>query len=90
MWWISFFLFRHEVVNIDLMSKPDWLCEKNPNLEVPILERGDMRITESLVICEFLEDIKPDKPLMPKDPLHKAHVRMLIAQCAKVIRPFFI
>lgn len=80
---------QHEVVNIDLMSKPTWMGEKNPNLEVPIMERGDMRLTESLVICEFLEEIQPEPSLMPKDPLHRAHVRMLIAQCAKVYGGYF-
>ena len=45
---------------------------------MPFLEVDGTVITESQVICEYLEDAFPQKPLYPADPLAKAKVRELI------------
>jgi maleylpyruvate isomerase len=48
----------------------------NPQGFVPTLE-GDAGtiITQSLAIIEWLEETHPAPPLLPKDPLRRAHVR---------------
>ena len=46
--------------------------------KVPFLEIDEKRISESQVICEYLEDAYPQKPLLPKDPWERAKVRELI------------
>jgi glutathione S-transferase len=46
--------------------------------KVPILETDGATLTESGVICEYLEDAFPQKPLLPKDPVARARVRELI------------
>ena len=48
----------------------------NPQGLVPTLqdERG-MILTQSLAIIEWLDEIHPEPPLLPKDPLRRAHVR---------------
>lgn len=48
----------------------------NPKAVVPTLVHDGFVIPDSSVICEYLEDIFPEKPLRPKDP--KAHVRQLL------------
>jgi len=48
----------------------------NPQGLVPTLEDDDGTIlTQSLAIIEWLDDIHPEPPLLPKDPLRRAHVR---------------
>jgi glutathione S-transferase len=46
--------------------------------KAPFLELDDgRRLTESQVICEYLEEAYPQKPLLPRDPLQRAKVREL-------------
>jgi len=46
---------------------------------VPFLELDGATLAESQVICEYLEDAFPQRPLYPRDPLERARVRELIA-----------
>ncbi|HEY1287140.1 MAG TPA: glutathione S-transferase [Burkholderiales bacterium] len=53
---------------------------RSPRGKAPFLELDDgRRISESQVICEYLEDAYPAKPLMPRDPWQRARVRELVA-----------
>ena len=47
----------------------------NPQGLVPTLQDGGVSITQSLAIIEWLEQIHPEPPLLPKDPLRRAKVR---------------
>jgi glutathione S-transferase len=51
---------------------------RTPMGKVPFLELDGATLTESQVICEYLEDAYPQKPLYPRDPLERARVRELI------------
>ena len=52
---------------------------RSPMGKVPFLELdGGVRLTESQVICEYLEEAYPQKPLLPRDPLQRAKVRELV------------
>jgi glutathione S-transferase len=52
---------------------------RSPMGKVPFLElEGGKRLAESEVICEYLEDAYPEKPLLPRDPLERAKVRELV------------
>ena len=48
----------------------------NPQGLVPTLQddRGTI-LTQSLAIIEWLDEVYPEPPLLPKDPLRRAHVR---------------
>ena len=59
-------------------QKEDWLA-RSPMGKVPILEVDGAILSESAVICEYLEDAFPQKPLLPKDPIARARVRELVA-----------
>lgn len=51
--------------------------EANPRAEIPTLIDGDVKVFDSTVILEYLEDKWPDPPLLPKTPAERARVRML-------------
>ena len=58
-------------------QKDEWVG-RSPMGKVPVLEANGTTISESEVICEYLEDAFPQKPLLPKDPVARARVRELI------------
>lgn len=49
----------------------------NPLRRIPVLIDGDLVIPDSTVICEYLDDRYPDKPLYPRDPAERARARWL-------------
>jgi glutathione S-transferase len=58
-------------------QKDDYLA-LSPMGKVPYLEVDGTRLCESEVILEYLEEVYPQKPLLPKDPLARAKVRELV------------
>ncbi len=59
-------------------STPDeGFKDRNPRHEVPTLVDGEVRIFDSTIILEYLEDKWREPPLLPKDPAERARVRML-------------
>src|SRR5277367_7193265 len=52
----------------------DFVAE-NPRHEVPLLVDGDVRIFDSTVILEYLEDKWPAPPMLPASPAERARVR---------------
>ena len=60
----------------------------NPRGLVPSLELGDGAVlTQSLAIIEWLDEVHPDPPLLPKDPLIKARVRAFALAIAADTHP---
>ena len=58
-------------------QEDDFLA-RTPMGKVPFLELDGATLAESQVICEYLEEICPQKPLYPRDALARAKVRELI------------
>lgn len=59
-----------------------------PDPLVPLLELDDgERLTQSLAIMEYLEEVHPAAPLLPADALGKARVRALALSVACEIHP---
>lgn len=46
---------------------------------VPTLVHGDFALSESSAITEYLEDVFPQTPVYPQDPLHRAKARQVQA-----------
>lgn len=59
----------------------------NPQAIVPALEDGGAVLTQSIAICEYLEETHPAPPLLPADPVGRAHVRAVMAAIACEIHP---
>lgn len=59
----------------------------NPQGLVPVLIDGEHAFSQSLAIMEYLEERYPDPPLLPRDPLGRAHVRSIALYIACEIHP---
>lgn len=55
--------------------RPEFL-KINPKAVVPVLVHDGFIIPESTVICEYLEESFPARPIYPRDPRERAAVRM--------------
>jgi maleylacetoacetate isomerase/maleylpyruvate isomerase len=54
---------------------------------VPTLVDGDHAVTQSLAICEYLDETHPEPPLLPRDAAGRARVRALALDIACEIHP---
>lgn len=76
---------RHEVININLKSKPDWYYTKHPFGQIPVLENSQCQLVyESVIACEYLDDVYPGRKLFPYDPYERARQKMLLELFCKV------
>ena len=69
------------MIECDLGNKPKDLLELNPYGKVPVLVDDDAVVYESAIIDEYLEERYPEVPLMPKDRLARARIRIWIDYC---------
>lgn len=77
-------------VAVDLLAgqqkAPEYKA-KNPAGHVPMLEVAGVPLSESLAILEYLEEVYPDPPLLPRDPLLRARTRQLALVIAAGTQP---
>ncbi|XP_022092155.1 pyrimidodiazepine synthase-like isoform X2 [Acanthaster planci] len=78
-----------EEINCNLTKKPEFLLERNPDGKVPVYEHNGEVLIESTVICDYLDEIYPDPPLYPKDPLQKAKDKIVVAAYGSKVIPAF-
>lgn len=68
----------YETLKIDLFKneqyRPEYL-KINPKGVVPALLHGDAVVTESTLICEYLDDMFPEPRLIPSDALARTKMR---------------
>ena len=62
----------------------------NPKKQVPVLIDGDVEIFDSTQIFEYLEDLKPDPPLWPRERKARARARQLELCSDEVFFPHVI
>jgi glutathione S-transferase len=55
--------------------------DRNHRIEVPTLIDGDLKIFDSTVILEYIEDKYPEVPLRPAHPKERAKARMIEDVC---------
>jgi maleylacetoacetate isomerase len=67
-------------------NKPDYR-DVNPQGLVPALEDRGETLIQSLAIIEYLDEIHPEPPLLPRDPADRARVRALADIVACDIHP---
>lgn len=83
---------EYEAVNVDLRTPAD---EKNkleyravnPQGLVPALMVGDTTIAQSLAIIEYLDEVHPEPPLLPRSAVDRARVRAMALAVACDMHP---
>ena len=63
-------------IEIDLQNKPDGYTQISRYGKVPAIKHGDIEIYESAIINEYLDEVFPEPPLLPRDPAKKAIARI--------------
>jgi len=61
--------------------------EMNPAHLVPLMKDGENTLTQSIAIIEYLEETRPQPPLLPSDAAGRARVRALALDVACEIHP---
>ena len=67
-----------DVVDVDARNLPDELMDFNPYGNVPTLVDRDLRLYESRIIMEYLDERFPHPPLLPVDPVSRANSRLFM------------
>lgn len=80
----------YEIAPVNLADgaqRSDEFRALNPQALVPALEVGGAVLTQSVAILEWLEEAYPAPPLLPNDPIARAHVRAIAAAVGSEIHP---
>ena len=87
---LNFKNISYEGISIDITKgeqfAPEYL-KVNPVGVVPSLSHEGRVLTESLAIIEYLDEIRPNPPLLPTDPADRARVRAIALSMACGIQP---
>jgi maleylpyruvate isomerase len=87
---------RYEYVPVDLLKdggqqRAEGYRALNPLMQVPTLEWQEgtetRRLTQSIAILEYLEELCPDPPLLPREPYLRARARQLAEVVNSGIQP---
>jgi len=70
-------------IEVELVEERYWehgqdFLRRNPAGKVPVLRMGGRSMAESQAICEYLEEVHPEPPLMPKGAEDRYEVRRLV------------
>jgi RNA polymerase-associated protein len=72
-----------EIIDVDLMNKPEDIAVMNPYNKVPVLVERDLILYESNIINEYIDERFPHPQLMPADPVMRARARLFLHQFEK-------
>ncbi|XP_066256333.1 pyrimidodiazepine synthase-like isoform X1 [Euwallacea similis] len=78
----------HDIVNINLMVKPEWYLQIHPEGKVPALVHGEKVVVESLDICDYLDENFPENPLYPVEPALKQKDKEVIQKISTAVEAF--
>lgn len=67
-----------DIADVEDGSLPEDLLDLNPYNSVPTLVDRDLVLYDSRVIMEYLDERFPHPPLMPVDPVTRAHFRLAL------------
>lgn len=67
-----------DVVDVNARDLPSAVTEANPYSTVPTLVDRDLRLYESQIIMEYLDERFPHPPLLPVDPVARANARLFM------------
>ncbi len=79
-----------EYVAVDLRAREqrgEEYLRLNPQGKVPLLIDGEVAVAQTIAIVEYLEEVRPAPPLLPKDAAGRARVRSLSLHVACEVQP---
>ncbi|CAL2035700.1 unnamed protein product [Caenorhabditis brenneri] len=79
--------YEYHTVDIKTEEEMKEFAMTNPAKKIPILKINGLVLTESLAIIEYLDEVYPDPPLLPKDAGERAHARAIAFHIASNIQP---
>ncbi|MEL6102969.1 MAG: glutathione S-transferase family protein, partial [Pseudomonadota bacterium] len=70
-------------MEVELVEERYWeqdadFLRRNPASKVPVLKLDGITMAESGAICEYIEETRPEPPLLPKDAAGRLEVRRLV------------
>ncbi|GAQ86685.1 hypothetical protein KFL_003040120 [Klebsormidium nitens] len=74
-----------ETIHIDLSNKPAWYRKVNPRGLVPALVHGGKTLTESLDLCQYVEEQFPGPALVPATTEERREAERLIGRCDQFV-----
>ena len=83
----------HEERIVDLAAGEQFgaaFAAVNPQHVLPVLEHAGLRLTQSLPIIEYLDELWPETPLLPADTAGRARVRALAQITAADVHPLIV
>jgi RNA polymerase-associated protein len=72
-----------EIVDVDPLNLPDEIMDFNPSGTLPTLVDRDLKLYESRIIMEYLDERFPHPPLLPVDPVSRANARLFMFRVDK-------
>ncbi|MEY8881515.1 MULTISPECIES: glutathione S-transferase family protein [Donghicola] len=71
-------------IEVELVEERYWemdtdFLRRNPAGKVPVLRLNGKILSESMAICEYIEEVYPDPALMPYSPEERYEVRRLVS-----------
>ncbi len=72
-----------DIADVEQGNLPEDLLDLNPYNSVPTLVDRDLVLYDSRVIMEYLDERFPHPPLMPVDPVTRAHFRLALFRIEK-------
>lgn len=67
-----------QIEHVDPDNKPEDLFDVNPYNTLPTLVDRELVLYDSRVIIEYLDERFPHPPMMPVDPVSRAHTRLAL------------
>jgi len=77
-----------QILDVDLMNKPEDLAVMNPYNRTPVLVERDLILYESNIINEYIDERFPHPQLMPADPVMRARARLILFRMENEILNF--
>ena len=74
-----------EVIDVDLLGKPEDIVMVNPYGRVPVLVERDLILYDPNIINEYIDERFPHPQLMPPDPVMRARARQLLLSMEREI-----
>ncbi|MFH4354554.1 MAG: glutathione S-transferase N-terminal domain-containing protein [Neisseriaceae bacterium] len=72
-----------EVKDVDIYNKPEDLVLLNPYNQVPVLLERELKLHESNIINEYIDERFPHPQLMPADPISRGRGRLFLYRLEK-------